>query len=427
MEMRFNTTPAWSDNGKYSYASSIEEILSQTKEADIVRLHGDDIVSIVYGQPLEKVVGTWLFKEERWFVANYLYSTITSREGRAEAYHRIEAMKRPFGLSKEPVQLESATQLSNVVAFDIETGGKSKIRCVSFYDGRTPFYIDCRDIKSNKDKRALLTEVFSSNIKWIAHYGYHDMKELCKVLHIPEFPIHIDTIWFHRRVEFRSLRYLSAVYLGATCYKYELTEANIEQNFDKLVKYCCKDSFYTYHLAKKFEYLGLLRSSRLLNQVLHTMTNVPILKLEHSIFELYPQLEGMGKAELKKQLTYISPKHIQLFLRSVNPPKPTISYHSLDGLSVRVPEELTTDTPLWMIAMEGNTVQDIMAHDVRFDSIALSVYRHNNNIEPTRHFGDYDVDVADVFLVNDVCCLLTKEYPNSIPVTFNEVKGLFNA
>ena len=69
MEMRFKTTPEWSDNGKYSYASSIEEILSQTKEADIVRLHGDDIVSIVYGQPLEKIVGTWLFKSERWFVA----------------------------------------------------------------------------------------------------------------------------------------------------------------------------------------------------------------------------------------------------------------------------------------------------------------------------------------------------------------------
>lgn len=422
MVTRFKTTPEWSDNGNYSYASSMEEILSQTCNLDIVRVYGDDIVSVVYGQPLEKVVGTWLFKEGRWFVANYLYSSITKRDGRAEAYHRIEHFTSPL-IAPQPTELTDVTQLGGpMLAIDIETGGKSGIRCISFYDGKSSFYVDCRDLKSNKSKVSMLASLFTNtSYKWIAHYGIHDMKELCRVLKIPHFQLYKDTIWFHRKVEFRSLRYLSAVYLGAVCYKEELNEANLTEDFNKLVLYCCKDSFYTYHLSFKLP----LRSSRLLNQVIHTMLNPPDLVLEHNIYEYYPHFKEMSKTELKKQLSSINPTHVQLLLKTVNSPKPTIGYHSLEGLTVRVPEELTTDRPLWMIPMEGTSVEDIMAHDVRFNSISTSVYRHNHNIEPTKHWGDYDVQLEDIFLVNDVVCLLTKEYPNSIPVTFNEVKGLF--
>lgn len=420
--IKIKSSVEYSDTG-YEYASSEQEILHLSRNEQLVRLYGDDVVSLIYKQPLEKVVGTYLLVNGTWFVANYLYSSITSRDGRAYAYNLIEERNIPTRFMHTPIMLNDNTLLSKkTVAFDIETGGKSGIRCISFFDGSHSYYVDCRDIKSNKNKVIMLQNLFSDlTIKWIAHNGVHDITEICKRIKVPRFQLYKDTIWFHRKVEFRSLRYLAGVYLGSEVYKHELEEANIEEDFNKLVNYCCKDSYFTFVLSNRLP----LRDMSLLNQVVSTMMNPPDLHLVDTIYTKYPQFEGMTKKELKDQYRNINPKDLQLLKQTINPPSANITIHGLTGLTVTVPQSLTTDAQLWMLSYKDN-VRDIMAYDKRFDSPQLSAYRFAQHIEPIMHWGHYEVLPQDVFLVNDVCCLVTKEYPNSIPVKFDEVKQLFS-
>lgn len=439
MIVKIKKQPEWSDNGEYLYVceKTVLDVVRQYLRDNILNnnnipvfyLYGSDVVSEIFKQPLSCCVGTFLFSDGCWFRANYKYSEQCEREGRPRAFSLVDKSKDALVLSDIPKELSSISDINNKIpcAFDIETGGKSGIRCVSFYQPGNSRYIDCRDLKSNKQKVKLLRDLFScKDFMWIAHYGVHDVKHLCKALKISAFDLHADTIWFHREVEMRNLGYLAGVYLGGVMYKTDLDTANLTQDFEMLIRYCCMDSFYCYKLYENSVFRKVMRDSKLLNQVIHTMLNPPEFKLKNDIFKKYPELKGLSKSELKKKLTYVSPKDAQLLIKTANPPNVKISYHGLNGLSVVVPDELTYDGDLWMMSSTGyQDVDDIMASDTRFSSPEISGYRFKHNISPKQHFGVYDIEPSDIFLVNDVVCLSSKEKAGWKKVCFNDVRKLF--
>jgi len=412
--LKVKSTVEWSDNG-YTYwdmKQPIKEVIGN--ETDVM-LYGDDVVQAVFGQPLEKVVGCTILIDGVLFRANYLFSSIMKREGRAEAYYMIENNKPVTIPNLKPKQLTKASELGHTVAFDIETGGKSGIRCISFYDGKNSYYVDCRGIKSDKELNKLLIEVFTSDRQWIAHYGIHDMSTVCKVLKIKHFPIWKDTIWFDRKVEFRSLRYLSGVYLGVPTYKYELEEADRTSNFKLLVEYCCKDSLYTWLLASRIELLPM----ELLNQVYYTMLNTK-LDADESLFEKYPSLKGMKKSELKECINIVKPIDLPLLREAVSPSQPTITIHGLNGLKVGLPRK--PNRQLYIKSYADN-VMDIMAQDVRYDSAEISAYRFKHNIEPIKHY--WFTECKKPYLVNFVCCVTDEPTEGFIPISGDDLMLLF--
>lgn len=404
----------WSDKD-YVYwdtKSPIKDIIGSETE---VMLYGDDVVQAIFNQPLENVVGCTTCIDGVTYRANYLYSSICKREGRAKAFYLIENNKPKPIPDIKPKQLTKVSEIGPTVAFDIETGGTSKIRCISFYDGKNSYYVDCRGLKSDKKLRKLLTDLFTSDRKWIAHYGIHDMSIVCKVLKIPVFKLWKDTIWFERDVEFRSLRYLSGIYLGVPAYKQELKEANLTLDFNLLVHYCCKDSLYTWLLSEIIPLLPM----ETLNQVYYTMINTR-LEPDDSLYEKYPFLKGKSKNELKECINIVEPTDLRILREAVSPTQPTITVHGLDGLKVELPR--VTGKQLYIKSYADN-VMDIMAQDVRYDSVELSAYRFSNKIEPIKHF--WHTKCEKPYLVNHVCCITDYPAEGFIPISGEDVMKLF--
>lgn len=420
--MIIKTTPEFSDPSNTLYIESIRDLDNVTDKINFV--WGDDAVRMVFGQPLSEVVGCTKWIDDRAFIANYKFSEQMKNKGRSKAFNIINNRRnvKQFVCS-EPTRL-CTNSLSGLVAFDCETGGKSKVRCITFYDGTESWFVDCRDIKSNKQTRDLLIDVFTDkSISWVAHNFAHDCKVVMNMLKIDYFPVEIDTITCTDAVEYRNLQYLAGVYLGIEPYKHELDVANKTQDFNALVRYCAKDSMYTYMLSRKIP----VRDPVFTNQFIHTMLFLPELKMKETIFDKYPELTDLSKSELKKRLTYVKPCDVQLLIKSVNIPKPNISLHSKDGFKIDIPDELTYDGTLWFKSSSGyDNIQDIMAHDVRFNSPELSVYRYKSGVEPILNWANYDIPYEDVFLVNDVICLSRAEHEGFKKCTFEEVKGLLN-
>lgn len=391
----------------------IKDIIGNEKN---VILYGNDVVNAIFGQPLENVVGCTTVVDGVTYRANYRYSSICERDGRAKAFYMIEDNPPHKIPNIDPKPLSSSKDLGMTVCFDIETGGKSGIRVISFYDGKSSFYVDCRGLKSDKKLREMLIDIFTSPRLWIAHYGIHDMETVCSKLKIPHFPLYIDTIWFKREVEFRSLRYLSGVYLGVPAYKQELKEANLHEDFNQLVHYCCKDSLYTWMLAHELTVLPM----ETLNQVYYTMLNTDLGEVSE-LFDKYPQLKGLNKKQLKDSITQIDPRDLPLLQAQVKGSKPTITVHSLDGLHIQLPRK--TYKKLYMKSYADNPM-DVMAMDKRYDSPELSVYRYTKGIEPTIHY--FHTHCPKPFLVNH-CCVVTEEALEGwAPVSPDDVYKLFN-
>lgn len=413
--LKVKSTVEWSDKD-YVYwdmKCPIKDVIGNATE---VMLYGNDVVNAIFGQPLENVIGCTTVVDGVTYRANYRYSSICERDGRAKAFYLIEENNPHRIPNINPRPLASIDDLGLTVSFDIETGGKSGIRVISFYDGTSSFYVDCRGLKSDKQLQKLLTDLFTSNRLWVAHYGIHDMETVCKKLKIPYFPIYRDTIWFKRDVEFRSLRYLSGVYLGVPAYKQELKEANLHEDFNQLVQYCCKDSLYTWMLAQEMTLLPM----QTLNQVYYTMLHTDFGEVRE-LYEKYPEFKGYTKKQLKECITKIDPRDLPLLQAEVRGSKPTITVHGLDGLHIELPRLCYKQ--LYMKSYHDDPMM-VMAMDKRYDFPALSVYRYNNNIEPTIHY--FTTECPNPFLVNH-CCVVTEDpLEGWVPIDEGYVQLLFN-
>lgn len=385
-------------------------------------LQGDDVVEAVFHRPLSEVVGCRIRKDGFLVTANYRYSDQMKFKGRANAFNYIHNKFRSLVEVPECKELSDDTLLGETVSFDCESGGKSKIRVITFYDGDNSWYVDCRDIKSNKAKVDMLKRIFTSNRFWIAHNFAHDCELVCSTLKIPFFKVFTDTITLTDEFEFRNLGYLTGVLLGVAPYKHELEIANNTEDFDMLTRYCAKDSYYTWLLSEKVNVP--LRSY--VNQFIHTMLVPPELELDHDIYEYYPEFIGMNKKELKAQLSVVDANHVQILLKTINKPKPKITLHSLDGFKVSVPEGITYRGDLYMRSPCGATdVLEIMANYPHFNTPEVSAYRFRHNIEPKLWVPAYDIDPEDVFLVNDVVCLTKKPLEGWTKCDFDSIRRLF--
>lgn len=397
------------------------ELLAKQSDKEVM-LQGSDVVEKIFNRPLSEVIGCRIRVRNYLFTANYRYSEQKAFAGRDKAFWYIAGHRIALFKMEEPKELTSSSDLAEIVAFDCETGGKTGVRCISFYDGDS-WYVDCRDLKSNPKKKQMLIDIFTSKRFWIAHNFAHDCEQVMKLLKIPFFPCHVDTITEQEGFEFRSLQYLSGVVLGVAPYKHELEIANNTKDFDKLVRYCCNDSKYTYYLMRV---LNRFPPKSFVNQFIHTMLFPPQLAPRETIFDYYPKLIGLNKKELKANLNTVETKHVKLLLKAINPPKPTITLHSIDGFKVLVPEDLTYKGELFMKSSTGCTdVMDIMAHSLHFSGPEIDVYRYKHNIEPKLYEPVYDIDPEEVFLVNDVVCLTTKPKEGFIPCEFDQVRMLF--
>lgn len=408
--------PEASDKDAVYWTGSLDSI-----DGD-VELQGDDVVRQVFHRPLSEVVGCRIRIGNRMVTANYLYSEQTAFPGRAKAFNHIHKAYRPVLDVPECSELTDINQLGDTVSFDCESGGPSKIRVITFYDGSHSWYVDCRDLKRNQPKKAMLTALFRSDRKWIAHNFAHDCELVSSVLNIRQFRVWIDTITLTDGYEFRGLGYLTGVVLGVAPYKHELEIANNTKDFKALIRYCSKDSYYTWMLAQKVH----TPDSLFVNQFIHTLLNPPELEPVESIYTYYPEWKGLKKKELKAHLTDVALDKAQLLLKAITPPKPKITLHSLDGFKVVIPDSLTYRGQLYMMTSSGATTEfEAMANDLHFQSADLSAYRYTNGIEPKYYLPKYPIEPEDVFLVNDVVCLTTKPVEGFTPCTFPQVRGLF--
>lgn len=398
--------------------------LTEVKPTDIdcnCELQGEDVVSQIFHRPLSQVVGCRLRVNGHLVTANYRYSEQSEFPGRAKAFHKIHEY-RPVITYTGSIELTNESQLGKVASFDCESGGSTKIRVITFYDGDQSWYVDCRDLRSNTTKREMLKTIFTSDRRWIAHNFAHDCALVCDVLKIPFFPVAIDTITLTDGYEFRNLGYLSGVVLGVAPYKHELEIANNTKDFKALMRYCAKDSFYTWHLANKVH----VPANSFVNQFIHTMLVPPELELRENIYDHYPEFKGKSKKFLKAQLGAIDTHHVQMLLKAINPPKPKITLHSLDGFKVSVPDVLTYKGDLYMHSPCGATDPlEIMANYPYFNSPEVSAYRYTHEIEPKLWEPLYDIPADKVFLVNDVVCLATEPRKGFTKCEFNQVRGLF--
>lgn len=412
------------DNTIYWNSGNIEDLFTElvkTNDTDVM-LQGDDVVSLVFNRPLSEVIGCRIRLRGYVFTANYLYSEQKAFNGRDKAFWCISQKRPMIDIDIDPKELTSESCLKEIVAFDVETGGKTGVRCVSFFDGQS-YYVDCRDLKSNPNKKDMLIKIFTSDRKWIAHNFAHDCEKIMKLIGVPFFKCHIDTITETSGFEFRSLQYLSGVVLGVAPYKHELEIANNTKDFDMLVRYCCKDSMYAYLLSSR---LDLFYGSDFVNQFIHTMIFPPNLEPKETIFEYYPELIGMNKKELKANLSVVDTCHVKLLLKAITPPKPKITLHSIEGFKVCIPDDLTYADDLYFVSSSGHTnVMDIMAHNVKFSSPEIEVYRYKHNIEPKLYKPSYSIKPEDVFLVNDVICLTRKPIEGFTKCQFDQIRGLF--
>ena len=366
-------------------------------------LQGEDVVEAVFHRPLSEVIGCRIRKDGVLVTANYRYSDQMKFQGRVNAFKTIHNRYRPVVEVPECKQLLDDSLLGDTVSFDCESGGKSKIRVITFYDGAHSWYVDCRDIKSNTTKVEMLKRIFTSQRRWIAHNFAHDCALVCETLKIPFFKVEIDTITLTDEYEFRNLGYLS-------------------KDFQALVKYCAKDSYYTWLLASKVH----TPHSSYVNQFIHTMLVPPELELEHDIYEYYPEFIGMTKKQLKAQLGVVDVKHVQILLKTINPPKPKITLHSMDGFKVSVPDGITYKGDLYMQSPCGATDPlEIMANYPHFNTPEVSAYRYTRKIEPKLWVPDYDIAPEDVFLVNDVVCLTKKPLEGWTKCGFDSIRRLF--
>lgn len=397
---------------------TLESILNE----DAV-LCGDDVVSRVFHRPLSEVIGCRIRYCNHMVTANYEYSKQKEFAGRDKAYWKIMSFRPLLSYgNKSPEELVSEDQIGETAAFDCETGGKTGVRCITFYDGERSTYVDCRDLKSNTSKREMLRGIFKSSRKWIAHNFAHDCEQVMKLLDVPFFPVHMDSITLTDGYEFRSLQYLTGVVLGVAPYKHELESANIRDNFQDLVKYCAKDSFYTYHLANNVH----LPDKMFVNQFIHTMLFPPNFKPKASIFEIYPDWAKLTKKKLKEKLKEVPDKHIETLLNTIEAKKVKITLHSMDGFNVRVPEDLVYDGDLYFKSSCGDVdITLIQAKNKHFNSPELSVYRYNNKIEPSLFIPNYNIEPEKVFLVNDVICLTKEPTEGFTKCAFEQVRRLF--
>ena len=398
----------------------IEDLIGSIN-SDTIEFQGSDVVSLAFNRPLSEVVGCRIRVGNKLVTANYRYSESGKYPGRANAFRYIHTKYRPILEIPECKELTSKDQLKGeCVAFDCESGGPSKIRVITFYDGTDSWYVDCRDLKSNQTKRDMLTGIFTSDIDWIAHNFACDCELICNTLKIPFFRVYIDTITLLDGYEFRNLGYLSGVVLGVPPYKHELEIANNTKDFQALVRYCAKDSFYTYILASKVR----TPSQLFVNQFIHTMLYPPKLEPRDSIFKYYPQWQSLKKKELKACLGEVDTRYAQLLLKAITPPKPKISLHT--GFKVVIPEDLTYQGTLYMRTSSGATdVLEAMALDAHFSGAEVSAYRYTHGIEPKYWEPMYPIKPEDVFLLNDVVCLTTKPTEGFTACTFNSIRGLF--
>lgn len=385
-------------------------------------LQGEDVVEAVFHRPLSEVIGCRIRKDGVLVTANYRYSDQMKFQGRVNAFKTIHNRYRPVVEVPECKQLLDDTLLGDTVSFDCESGGKSKIRVITFYDGAHSWYVDCRDIKSNTTKIEMLKRIFTSDREWIAHNFAHDCELVCEALKIPFFKVEIDTITLTDEYEFRNLGYLSGVILGVAPYKHELEIANNTKDFKALIKYCAKDSYYTWLLAGRVN----VPHNSYVNQFIHTMLVPPELELDHDIYEYYPEFIGMNKKQLRAQLGVVDVEHVQILLKTINKPKPKITLHSLDGFKVSIPDGITYKGDLYMKSPCGATdVLEIMANYPHFNTPEVSAYRYTHKIEPKLWVPDYDIAPEDVFLVNDVVCLTKKPLEGWTKCGFDSIRRLF--
>lgn len=398
--------------------------LTEVKPTDIdcdCELQGEDVVSQIFHRPLSQVVGCRLRVNGHLVTANYRYSEQSEFPGRAKAFHKIHEY-RPIITYTGSCELTDESKLGHVASFDCESGGSTKIRVITFFDGDQSWYIDCRDLKSNPQKRKLLCDIFTSDRKWIAHNFAHDCELVCSVLKIPYFPVSIDTITLTDGYEFRNLGYLSGVVLGVAPYKHELEIANNTKDFKALMRYCAKDSLYTWYLASKVH----VPEWSFVNQFIHTMLVPPVLELERDIFLYYPEFIGLDKKRLKEKLHTVDVKDVPILLRTINRPKPKITLHSIDGFNVSVPDGLTYRGDLYMQSPCGATNPlEIMANYPYFKTPEVSAYRFTHEIEPKLWPPLYDIPADKVFLVNNVVCLTTEPREGFTKCEFDSVRRLF--
>ena len=398
--------------------------LTEVKPTDIdcdCELQGDDVVSQIFHRLLSQVVGCRLRVNGHLVTANYRYSEQSEFPGRAKAFNKIHEY-RPVITYTGSIELTDEFKLGHVASFDCESGGSTKIRVITFYDGDQSWYVDCRDLRSNTAKREMLKAIFTSDRKWIAHNFAHDCELVCSVLKIPYFPVYIDTITLTDGYEFRNLGYLSGVVLGVAPYKHELEIANNTKDFKALMRYCAKDSLYTWYLAGRVH----VPEWSFVNQFIHTMLVPPQFELKENIYDYYPEFKGMSKKFLRAQLGNIDTAHVQKLLKAINPPKPKITLHSIDGFNVSVPDSLTYKGDLYMQSSCGATDPlEIMANYPYFKTPEVSAYRFTHKIEPKLWPPLYDIPADKVFLVNDVVCLTTEPREGFTKCEFDQVRRLF--
>ncbi len=474
--------------------TTLARLLLKHRETEAI-LYGEEFARILTGKPMKDVVGSRYFvhtnSSYHCFYFNYLWSDTMKVKNRIKAWKKIVERKNCFSFSSvktQKIARASRKELDslNECAFDIETGGNSGIRCLSLcfnnsLYGKQVMIIDGEDLNSHLEKRMELARFFSrKDIKFIAHYGIHDVSVLMKVLRVPHFDIYQDTIWLDQRyeMEYKNLGYLSNVYLGTPEYKSMLDEANKTKDKGKLFTYCGYDSECTYELSRLVKF----KDMRTYNQISHQICCPRKFEDKDCLFTKYPELKGKTKAELRKSVSLIDPRDIHLLQKATGNKKneAKITIHGLDGWHVEVPDNFEYNKPIWVKFSEKTSAcadflqatQQLIIYDelnnsnvnmcehvcehvceedlptgkcflevldkvcflgkvweARFNSPEVSVYRTANEISPVFGIADWDIDKEDILISNNVVCVSMKEKEGWVkfPGLTQGLKELLNA
>lgn len=436
-------TPEFSDDGTYFYFQGsecfdelFERIFQTTGDTDIM-LFGADLCKVFWEESLTKSLGCYVQYGKFRVKFNHKFSEQCLAGGRSAAYN--EVMKGRFcDPILTPIEIDTMDKLDLFnkdvwYSFDIETGGHTGIRCISFYadpnSSECPncFYIDCTDIKINRDKVNMIRKLFTSGMMFVAHYGVHDVGEICKRFKIPRFRLLYDTMWFNNPFEFRNLGYLSGVIFGSKLYKDKLYEANAKKDFKLLVNYCCTDSYYTAHLYNFIKARKLKLNDKLLNQVIYLMLNPTEIEYEHSIFDIYPEWKELSKSKLKEKMAEVPSEHINLFLKTSKKPYLKLDYSCLGGFGLSIPDDCKCKyEDVWVLgANKEQSIDEIKANNKRFSDVSSVVYRDLHNIDPVHSFGtDYDGDYLPLLFANNECSVFAHEIEGAFKAKFKEVREL---
>ena len=455
--LKLKKTPELSDNGEYTYcdASNWEKVIKEANEDEIM-VFGEDLCKIIMGGAysfsgngripcLGAICNVSIDNKKYRIIFNHTFSSIMKVKGRSNAYYTILKRKRYYSFDKIRDTLwtlnfgkrpdpnvfsvpDTNPSLLIPTAFDVETGGASGIRCVTFYNDKYHLCIDCRAIKKNKnDFEKLKKYVLYMHNFLIAHNAAHDIKMLSKFLGIKPFTVLSDTMLLIDQFEFRGLKYLAGVLLGFPPYAHELEIANKHQNFDMLMEYCLYDSIACYELYKMYSYKNNRDyfNQLIMSKIKSTML-INGLKYKNSIYDV-PEYKGYTQKQMKDALTTMPRDLLGLFYDTWKQPTINVRLHVDNYPEVTIPDNIEYKSDLWYkLSFDADSVLDAMAKDLRYDSPEISAYRFRNNIKPVLHYANYNVDPHDVLIVNDVCCVSTKEQDGWTKCNLEDIKELFN-